>query len=236
MNDRSPNAYEKVVDRLLASPHYGEQQAHYWLDAARYADTQGMHIDNYREMWPYRDWVINAFNRNLPFDRFTIEQLAGDLLPNATLDQKIASGFQRCNVTTNEGGSIPAEVEAMYARDRADTMGAVWLGLTVGCATCHDHKFDPISQKEIYSLTCVLPQHDAISAGRQCPRYAARRDRSACRKTGRSGTNWRRGARNLRARWPALQSGSNAAFESWLRSPARRQIPCAVCFLAAYGS
>ncbi|HSM77075.1 MAG TPA: DUF1549 domain-containing protein, partial [Bryobacteraceae bacterium] len=139
VKDKSPDAYEKVVDRLLASPHYGEQRAHYWLDAARYADTQGLHIDNYREMWPYRDWVIHAFNRNLPFDKFTIEQLAGDLLPNATLDQKIASGFQRCNVTTDEGGSIPAEVAAMYAKDRADTTGATWMGLTVGCATCHDH-------------------------------------------------------------------------------------------------
>ncbi|HWF47554.1 MAG TPA: DUF1549 domain-containing protein, partial [Bryobacteraceae bacterium] len=153
VKDRSPNAYEKVVDRLLASPHYGEQRAHYWLDAARYADTQGLHIDNYREMWPYRDWVIGAFNRNLSFDEFTIEQIAGDLLPNATLDQKIASGFERCNVTTNEGGFIPAEAEAMYAKDRADTTGTVWLGLTVGCATCHDHKFDPISQKDYYSLT-----------------------------------------------------------------------------------
>ena len=144
------------MDRLLASPRYGEHMAHYWLDAARYADTQGLHIDNYREMWPYRDWVIKAFNRNMPFDQFTVEQLAGDLLPNATLDQKIASGFQRCNVTTNEGGSIPAEVEAMYARDRADTTGTVWMGLTVGCATCHDHKFDPIAQKEMYSLTAFF--------------------------------------------------------------------------------
>jgi hypothetical protein len=151
--DTSPEAYEKVVDRLLASPHYGEQRAHYWLDTARYADTQGLHIDNYREMWPYRDWVIQAFNRNLPFDQFTIQQLAGDLLPNATLDNRIASGFQRCNVTTNEGGSITAEVAAMYAKDRADTTGTTWLGLTVGCATCHDHKFDPISQKDYYSLT-----------------------------------------------------------------------------------
>ena len=153
IKDKSPKAYEKVVDRLLASPRYGEHRARYWLDAARYADTQGIHIDNYREMWPYRDWVIQAFNRNMPFDRFTIEQLAGDLLPNATLDQVIASGFNRCNVTTNEGGAIPAEYEAVYAKDRADTTGTVWLGLTVGCATCHDHKFDPISQKDYYSLT-----------------------------------------------------------------------------------
>ncbi len=155
-NDKSPKAYEKVVDRLLASPHYGEHRARYWLDAARYADSQGLHIDNYREMWPYREWVIRAFNNNMPFDEFTIEQLAGDLLPNATLNQKIASGFHRCNVTTNEGGSIPAEVEAMYAKDRADTTGIVWLGLTVGCATCHNHKFDPIAQKEYYSLTAFF--------------------------------------------------------------------------------
>jgi hypothetical protein len=153
VSDHSPEAYAKLVDRLLASPRYGEHRARYWLDAARYADSQGLHIDNYREMWPYREWVINAFNRDMPFDQFTIEQLAGDLLPDATLEQKIASGFHRCNVTTNEGGSIPAEVEAMYAKDRADTTGTVWLGLTVGCATCHDHKFDPIAQKEYYSLT-----------------------------------------------------------------------------------
>ena len=153
LKDKSPNAYEKVVDRLLASPHYGEQRAHYWLDAARYADTNGLHFDNYREMWTYRDWVIKAFNKNMPFDQFTVEQLAGDLLPNATLDKKIASGFQRNNVTTDEGGVILPEVDAMYAKDRADTAGTVFMGLTVGCATCHDHKFDPISQKDYYSLT-----------------------------------------------------------------------------------
>ena len=156
VNDSAPDAYEKLVDRLLASSRYGEHRARYWLDAARYADTHGIHIDNYREMWPYRDWVIQAFNRNLSFDRFTVEQLAGDLLPNRTLDQQVASGFQRCNVTTNEGGSIRDEVAAMYAKDRADTTGTVWLGLTVGCATCHDHKFDPILQKEFYSLTAFF--------------------------------------------------------------------------------
>ncbi|MEW5978324.1 MAG: DUF1553 domain-containing protein [Acidobacteriota bacterium] len=156
LNDSSADAYEKQVDRLLNSEHWGEHRARYWLDAARYADTHGIHVDNYREMWPYRDWVINAFNRNLSFDRFTIEQLAGDLLPNRTMDQQIASGFHRCNVTTNEGGVIVEEVEAMYAKDRVDTTGAVWLGLTVGCATCHDHKFDPISTKDFYSLTAFF--------------------------------------------------------------------------------
>ena len=156
VKDTSPDAYEKLVDRLLASEHWGEHRGRYWLDVARYADTNGLHFDNYREIWPYRDWVIQAFNRNMPFDQFTIEQLAGDLLPNPTREQLIATGFHRCNVTTNEGGSIPEEVSAMYAKDRADTTGAVWLGLTVGCATCHDHKFDPIRTKDFYSLTAFF--------------------------------------------------------------------------------
>src|SRR5688500_10450242 len=150
--DKSSDAYEKVVARLLSSPHYGEHRARYWLDAARYGDTHGIHVDNYREIWPYRDWVIEAFNRNLPFARFSIEQLAGDLLPNPTLAQRIATGFNRCNVTTNEAGIIEDEYAEIYAKDRADTASAVWLGLTVGCATCHDHKFDPIKQKEFYAL------------------------------------------------------------------------------------
>lgn len=148
--------YLRLVDKYLASPRYGEHRARSWLDAARYGDTHGLHIDNYREMWPYRDWVIRAFNANMPFDRFVIEQLAGDLLPDPSLDQLIATGFQRCNVTTNEAGVIIEEVEAMYAKDRADTVGAVFLGLTVGCATCHDHKFDPISQRDFYALTAFF--------------------------------------------------------------------------------
>ena len=156
VNDSSAQAYEKLVDRMMASKHWGEHRGRYWLDAARYADTHGIHIDNYREMWPYRDWVIKAFNRNLPFDRFTIEQLAGDLLPNRTVEQQIASGFHRCNVTTNEGGAIPEEFEAIYAKDRVDTTGTVFLGLTVGCATCHDHKFDPISAKDFYSMAAFF--------------------------------------------------------------------------------
>lgn len=156
VNDDSPDAYEKLVDRLLASPRWGEHRARYWLDAARYADTHGIHIDNYREMWPYRDWVINAYNRNLPFDKFTIEQIAGDLLPNPTLEQRVATGFHRCNVTTNEAGIIPEEFQAIYDKDRVDTTGAVWLGLTIGCATCHDHKFDPIFQKDFYSMAAFF--------------------------------------------------------------------------------
>jgi len=156
LNDTSSNAYAKLVEKLLDSPHWGEHRARYWLDAARYGDTHGLHVDNYREIWAYRDWVINAFNQNRPFDQFTIEQLAGDLLPAPSLQQRIATGFHRSNVTTNEAGLIEEEYEAIYAKDRADTTGTVWLGLTVGCATCHDHKFDPISQKDFYSMTAFF--------------------------------------------------------------------------------
>lgn len=150
--DKSPDAYEKVVDRLLASPRYGEHMARYWLDAARYGDTHGLHLDNERSMWPYRDWVVRAYNENLPFNEFTKWQIAGDLLKNPTRDQQIASGFNRCNVTTSEGGSINEEFIFRYAVDRTETTAAVWMGLTAGCAQCHDHKFDPISQKEFYQL------------------------------------------------------------------------------------
>jgi mono/diheme cytochrome c family protein len=154
--DSRPDAYEKAVDRLLESPAYGEQQARYWLDAARYADTHGIHFDNYRSIWPYRDWVIKAFNTNQPFDQFTLEQLAGDLLPGATIDQQIATGFHRCLATTGEGGAIADEYLATYARDRVETTSRVWLGLTTGCASCHDHKFDPISQKDFYQLSAFF--------------------------------------------------------------------------------
>ncbi len=150
--DKSPAAYQRVVDRLLQSPHYGEHMARFWLDAARYGDTHGMHYDNYREMWLYRDWVVKAFNDNVPYDQFTIEQLAGDLLPNPTTDQLVATGFCRCHVTTNEGGSIEEEVYVRNVVDRVSTAGTVFLGLTLGCAVCHDHKFDPITQRDFYQL------------------------------------------------------------------------------------
>ena len=148
--DHSPDAYEKRVDELLKSPHYGERMAMPWLDLARYADTHGYHIDSLREMWPWRDWVIDAFNRNMRFDEFTIEQIAGDLLPNATVKQKIASGFNRNNMINFEGGAIPEEYHVEYVVDRASTTATTWLGLTMGCARCHDHKYDPIKQKDFY--------------------------------------------------------------------------------------
>lgn len=150
--DNTPDAYERVVDRLLMSARYGEHQGRIWLDAARYGDTHGLHLDNERSMWPYREYVINSFNANKPFNQFTIEQLAGDLIPNATVEQRVASGFNRCNVTTSEGGSINDEVLVRYAVDRTEALSTVWLGLTLNCCVCHSHKFDPISQKEFYSL------------------------------------------------------------------------------------
>jgi hypothetical protein len=156
VNDAAPDAYEKLVDRLMALPGWGEHRGRYWLDAARYADTHGIHFDNFREMWSYREWVIDAFNRNQPFDQFTVEQLAGDLLPGATLEQQIASGFNRCNMTTNEGGTIPEEYLVLYTRDRTETTSLVWLGMTAGCAVCHDHKFDPLTQREFYEMAAFF--------------------------------------------------------------------------------
>jgi hypothetical protein len=148
--DHSPDAYEKRVDQLLASPHYGERMAMPWLDMARYSDTHGYHIDSLRDMSAWRDWVIKAFNQNMPYDEFTIEQIAGDLLPNATMDQKIASGFNRNHMITLEGGAIPEEYHVEYVVDRVSTTSTAFLGLTMGCARCHDHKFDPITQKDFY--------------------------------------------------------------------------------------
>lgn len=156
VSDTSPRAYELLVDELMATPQWGEHRARYWLDAARFADTHGIHFDNYREIWAYRDWVINAFNQNQPFDQFSIEQLAGDLLPNRTLDQQVATGFHRCNMTTNEGGVIPEEYAVLYTRDRTETTAQVWMGLTAGCSVCHDHKFDPISQREFYEMAAFF--------------------------------------------------------------------------------
>jgi hypothetical protein len=151
--DTRPDAYYRLVDRLLASPHYGEKWARYWLDQARYGDSDGFETDAPRPWaWRYRQWVIDALNRNMPFDQFTIEQIAGDLLPNATLEQRVATGFNRNTLTNREGGMDLEMLRIEQIMDRASSLGTVWLGLTIGCAQCHDHKFDPITQKEYYQI------------------------------------------------------------------------------------
>ena len=156
VQDASPQAYEHLVDRLLASPAFGEQRARYWLDYARYADTYGLHYDNSRYIWAYRDYLIKAFNTNKPFDQFAREQIAGDLLPATTLDQLVASGYVRSGVSSNEGGTIPEELRVNIARERTEAYGAAFLGLTVGCAVCHDHKYDPTTQKDFYQLSAFF--------------------------------------------------------------------------------
>lgn len=153
--ERGEITYESLVDRFLASPRYGEHRARFWLDAARYSDTHGLQNDYFRAIWPYRQWVIDAFNTNLPFDEFSIRQLAGDLLPDGEKDP-IATGFLKCNPSTHEGGVIQEEYRVKYLMDRTDTVATTWLGLTAGCAACHDHKFDPISMKDYYSLSAFF--------------------------------------------------------------------------------
>jgi hypothetical protein len=156
VTDKSPKAYEKLVDSLLASPHYGERMAVPWLDLVRFSDTVGYHGDQNQNIFPYRDYVINAFNQNKPFDQFTIEQLAGDLLPNPTVEQRIATGFNRLNMMTREGGAQPKEYLAKYAADRVRTVSTTWMGSTMGCSECHDHKFDPFSAKDFYSMAAFF--------------------------------------------------------------------------------
>ncbi|MEO2014004.1 MAG: DUF1553 domain-containing protein [Fuerstiella sp.] len=171
--DESPDAWDRVVDRLLLSPGYGETMAIGWLDAARYADTSGYQNDGPRDMWRWRDWVIDAFNSNMPFDRFTVEQLAGDLLPQATLSQRIATGFNRNHRGNAEGGIIPEEYQVEYVVDRVDTTATVWLGLTMGCARCHDHKYDPVTQENFYQVYAFfnnIPENGrAIKEGNSPP-------------------------------------------------------------------
>jgi mono/diheme cytochrome c family protein len=170
--DTTANAAEKVVDRLLKSPRFGEHMARFWLDYARYGDTHGLHLDNFREMYLYREWVIRAFNENKPYDKFLVEQLAGDLLPNATVDQQVATGFLRCNITTSEGGVIEEECYVRNVVDIVDTFGSVMLGLTAGCARCHDHKYDPFSQKDYYSLFAYFNSIEGSALDGNAARHA----------------------------------------------------------------
>ena len=169
--DTAPDAYERQVDRLLASPRFGERMAVPWLDLVRYADSAGYHSDNSRTVWPYRDYVIGAFNRNLPFDQFTAVQLAGDLLPDASLEQRIASGYNRILQTTEEGGAQPREYRAIYLADRVRNASAVWLGATIGCAQCHNHKFDPYLARDFYSFAAFFADVKEKPVGRRDPDY-----------------------------------------------------------------
>ena len=182
-HDPSPDAYERLVDRLLASPHYGERQARPWLDQARYADTNGYEKDGGRSIWPYRDWVIGAFNRDMPFDRFTIEQIAGDLLPGATLEQRIATGFHRNTMANTEGGIDDEEFRVAAVVDRVNTTMQVWMGTTIACAQCHDHKYDPFSQKEYFQLFAFF-NNTADRGGSTAPEVAAPHARTG-REAGR---------------------------------------------------
>jgi mono/diheme cytochrome c family protein len=183
--DQSANAYEKVVDRLLASPRYGEHRAHYWLDVARYGDTHGVHLDNLRSIWPFRDYVIKSFNQNKPFDVFVKEQLAGDMLPAKNLDTLVASAFLRAGISSGEGGTLIEELRVNNKRERAEAFGAAFLGLTTGCAVCHDHKFDPTTQKDFYQLTAFFnnltenPSNDDRNDWPPFIRVPKEKDRSA---------------------------------------------------------
>ena len=165
LQDSAPDAYERVVDRLLASPAFGERMAWDWLDAARYADSNGYQGDGERTMWPWRDWVVQAFNGNLPYDQFTVWQLAGDLLPEATLEQRLATGFCRNHMINGEGGRIAEENRVDYVLDMAETTGTVWLGLTLNCCRCHDHKFDPLTQRDYYGLFAFFNQTPVDGGG-----------------------------------------------------------------------
>ncbi len=169
VNDPSPNAYDSLVDRLLADAHFGERLAVFWLDQVRYADTVGYHSDTPVNVWPYRDWVIAAFNQNMPFDQFTVEQLAGDLLPKAGTSQKVASAYNRLLQTTEEGGAQPREYEAKYAADRVRNVSAVWLAQTMGCCECHDHKFDPLATRDFYTMESFFADVQEASVGKREP-------------------------------------------------------------------
>lgn len=210
--DPAPDAYDRLVTRLLKSPHYGERWARWWLDSARYADSNGFEKDRTRSIWPWRDWVIRALNEDLPFDRFTIEQLAGDLLPGATLDQRVATGFLRNSMVNMEGGIEPEKfrVEAMI--DRVDCVSRTWLGLTVACAQCHSHKYDPISQREYYQFYAFLNQDDESRL--EVPSRAQQEKREAILAR----------VRALEDGWLA-DAGVRSGFERWLAAEARRSDP-----------
>src|SRR4030095_8876765 len=201
--------------RLLSSPHYGERWGRHWLDAARYADSNGFEKDASRSIWPYRDWVIKAFNDDLPFDQFTIEQLAGDLLPNPTVDQRVATGFLRNSMLNQEGGIEPEQFRVEALVDRMDTLGKAFLGLTISCCQCHNHKYDPFSQKEYYQLYAFLNNDDESFL--EVPTAADEKKRKEILKTVRS---WEEQAikdtTNLTERLAAWETNLLAASNHWV--------------------
>lgn len=216
VNDSSPDAYDKIVDRLLASPRYGERWARRWLDLARYADTNGFEKDRPRTIWPFRDWVIKAFNDDMPFDEFTVEQIAGDMLPNATLSQKIATGFHRNTMLNEEGGIDPQEYRFYSSVDRINTTGTAWLGLTVRCAQCHTHKYDPITQKEYYSLLAFLDDADEPQLEIPDKQIDARR-KDVQKKIGKL-------TAELPDKFPGGASALSQAFDTWENQASSRAI------------
>src|SRR6516162_8535248 len=214
--DSRPDAYERVVDRLLASPHYGERWGRHWLDLARYADSNGFNIDAPRSIWKYRDWVIDALNRDLPFDQFTIEQLASDLIPHSTLEQKIASGFHRNTLMNEEGGIDLEQFRVESVVDRVNTTGSVFLGLTIGCAQCHDHKFDPISQREYYQLFAFFNNVDEPTLDLPTPQQREQREQIRARIS------------QLHEQVRPLETTTAATVAQWehsLPAPARFRLP-----------
>lgn len=226
INDPRPDAYERLVDRLLASPRYGERWARKWLDLARYADTNGYEKDRPRSIWPYRDWVIRALNANMPFDQFTIEQIAGDMLPNATESQRIATGFHRNTMLNEEGGIDPLEFRFYAMVDRVNTTGTVWLGLTLGCAQCHTHKFDPIPIRDYYRMMALLNNADEPTMDVHVPEVEQQRQAI------------QRQIDQELAKWPNRipPKELEALFNEWLRTERERTVPWVILRPAEVGS
>jgi hypothetical protein len=211
LNDKKPEAYERYVDSLLSSSRYGEHQARYWLDAVRYGDTHGLHLDNKRGIFPYRDWVIKAFNNNLPFDKFITWQLAGDLLPEPTLEQRVATGFVRMNPTTAEGGAIPKEFQAKNSFDRTENFGTVMLGSTMTCARCHTHKYDPVEHVEYYQLLAFFNNTSEGSMDGNRYEYAP------VLKAPSNGTDW--------AKWASLEKERDNVIQSSIKLVSAKSLP-----------
>src|SRR5262245_28603004 len=229
--DNSPDAYERLIDRLLASPRYGERWATPWLDAARYADSNGYQRDGHRTIWPYRDWVIRALNGDLPFDQFTFEQIAGDLLPGATLDQQIATGFHRCTTVNVEAGTDEEENRVNQVFDRVNVTGTVWLGTTLECCQCHDHKYDPFTQRDYYQMFAFFnstPKETyqrtkgsaALDAGG--PELALSPDESSVRRRSEIATRLKQLETDLQ-RWLDDEASGLSAWEQAMTEPAKAE-------------